>query len=149
MNQPIPEPVSPEDVPRLAHGVIQDDRFPVLASIDQDTPRVRPVSPVKTEEFTVWVANLKSYHKTQEIAANPKVELCYVNAKHDQVRITGVALVEDRESLIDEIWTSNPLLQHYLGSPDNPQLVIYRIEPTQVRYMKEWALEYHEVAIKL
>ncbi|HCA51256.1 MAG TPA: pyridoxamine 5-phosphate oxidase [Planctomycetaceae bacterium] len=149
MNQPIPEPVSPEDVPRLAHEVIQDDRFPVLASIDQDTPRVRPVSPVKTEEFTVWVANLKSYHKTQEIAANPKVELCYVNAKHDQVRITGVALVEDRESLIDKIWTSNPLLQHYLGSPDNPQLVIYRIEPTQVRYMKEWALEYHEVAIKL
>ena len=149
MNQPIPEPVSPEDVPRLAHEVIQDDRFPVLASIDQDTPRVRPVSPVKTEEFTVWVANLKSYHKTQEIAANPKVELCYVNAKHDQVRITGVALVEDRESLIDEIWKSNPLLQHYLDSPDNPQLVIYRIEPTQVRYMKEWALEYHEVAIKL
>ena len=149
MNQPIPEPVSPEDVPRLAHEVIQGDRFPVLASIDQDTPRVRPVSPVKTEEFTVWVANLKSYHKTQEIAANPKVELCYVNAKHDQVRITGVALVEDRESLIDEIWTSNPLLRHYLGSPDNPQLVIYRIEPTQVRYMKEWALEYHEVAIKL
>ena len=71
MNQPIPEPVSPEDVPRLAHEVIQDDRFPVLASIDQDTPRVRPVSPVKTEEFTVWVANLKSYHKTQEIAGNP------------------------------------------------------------------------------
>ena len=148
MNQPIPEPVSPEEVPRLAHEVIQDDRFPVLASIDQDTPRVRPVSPVKTEGFTVWVANLKSYHKTQEIAANPKVELCYVNAKHDQVRITGVALVEDRELLINEIWTTNPLLQYYLGSPNNPQLVIYRIEPTQVRYMKEWALEYHEVAIK-
>lgn len=147
MNQPIPEPVDPSNVTRLATDVVASDRFPVLASIDKQTPRVRPVSPVKTEGFTVWVANLKSYHKTQEIAANPNVELCYINQNHDQVRITGIAHIESHEETIEAIWNSNPLLKHYLGSPDNPLLIIYRIEPTQVRYMKEWALEYHNVPL--
>ncbi|MBT6724575.1 MAG: pyridoxamine 5'-phosphate oxidase family protein [Planctomycetaceae bacterium] len=147
MNQPISEPIRPDEVPGLAADVVTSDRFPVLATIDEKTPRVRPVSPVKTEGFTVWVANLKSYHKTQEIAANPNVELCYVNQNHDQVRITGVATTEERAEVIQEIWNANPLLRNYLGSPDNQMLIIYRIEPTQVRYMKEWALEYHEVTL--
>ena len=35
-----------------------------------------------------------------------------------------------------------------IGSLDNPQLIVYRIRPTRVRYMREWALEYHEVPIE-
>ena len=93
----------------------------------------------------MWIANLKQYHKTQEIAANPQVELCYVNDNHDQVRLTGRAFVETDSELLQEIWESNPLLQHYLGSADNPNLIVYRVEPTQVRYMREWALQYHDV----
>ena len=34
-----------------------------------------------------------------------------------------------------------------LGTPDNPMLIIYKIIPEQVRFMREWALEYHEVTI--
>lgn len=147
MNQPKPEPIDPADVPQLAAQVVADDRFPYLASIDGDQPRVRPVSPVRTDGFTVYVANLKAYHKTQEIAANPNVELCYLNKSHDQVRITGVAgIVEDR-AVLEDIWNANPLLRQYLGSVDNPELIVYRIDPKQVRYMREWALEYHDVPL--
>ena len=148
MNQPIPEPIDPADVPELAARVVKQDRFPYLASIDGDQPRVRPVSPVRTDGFTVYVANLRSYHKTVEIAANPNVELCYLDNEHNQVRITGVAsVVADRE-LLKEIWDANPLLRQYLGSIDNPELIVYRIAPRQVRYMKEWALEYFDVPIE-
>jgi hypothetical protein len=38
-------------------------RFLSLATINGQQPRVRPVSPVRTDDFTVYVANLKSYHK--------------------------------------------------------------------------------------
>ena len=48
-------------------------------------------------------------------------------------------------ALLREIWQANPLLRHYLGTPDNPALIVYRIVPNRVRYMREWALEYHEV----
>lgn len=147
MAKPTPEPIPPEQLRRLALGVVQADRFPYLATIDGDQPRLRPVSPVRTVEFTVHVANLKTYHKTAEIAANPRVELCYLDDHHDQVRITGVAHVETDRDLLQSIWDANPLLRQYLGSLDNPMLIVYRIEPTRVRYMKEWALEYHEVEV--
>ena len=47
--------------------------------------------------------------------------------------------------MIAAIWESNALLRNYLGTPDNPELIIYRIAPERVRFMREWALEYHEV----
>jgi len=147
MNQPQPQPVEPGDVRELALQVVKSDRFPYLATVDGDQPRLRPVSPVKTDQFTVYVANLRSYGKTAEIAANPRVELCYMNAEHDQVRITGMAEIVTDSQLLEEIWQANPLLRQYLGTIDNPALILYRVNPARVRYMREWALEYHEVAI--
>jgi general stress protein 26 len=147
MTQPIPVPPEPAKVRALALAVVQADRFPYLATIDGDQPRLRPVSPVRTDGFTVYVANLRAYHKTQEIAANPKCELCYLDEHHDQVRITGVADVLTDRKLLQEIWDANPLLRQYLGSIDNPQLIVYCIRPTRVRFMREWALDYHEVPL--
>lgn len=148
MAQPQPKPIDPAQVRDLALAVIAADRFPMLATIDGDHPRLRPVSPVKTDGFVVYVANLRMYHKTAEIEANPRVELCYLDDGHNQVRLTGVAEVVTDRPLLEEIWHANPLMRQYLGSLDNPQLIVYRIEPTRVRYMQEWALEYYEVEIQ-
>jgi general stress protein 26 len=147
MAKPAPPSFTPAQLVALALGVIKADRFPYLATIDGDQPRLRPVSPVRTDGFVVYVANLRSYHKTAEIAANPKVELCYLDDKHDQVRITGVAEAVTERLLLQEIWDANPLLRQYLGSLDNPELIVYRIRPVRVRFMKEWALDYHEVPL--
>ena len=147
MTKPQPEPIEPAQVRELALAVIAADRFPMLASIDGGHPRVRPVSPVRTDEFTVYVANLRQYHKTQEIAANPNVELCYLSPEHNQVRITAVACVVEDGALLQEIWDDNPLMRQYLGSIDNPALIVYRMDARQVRYMQEWALEYYEVPV--
>lgn len=147
MTKPEPEPIDPAHVEELALGVLAQDRFPYLATLDGDQPRLRPVSPVRTDHFTVYVANLKQYHKTVEIEANPKVELCYLDEGHNQVRITGTAEVVTDRPLLEEIWNENPLLRQYLGSLDNPNFILYRIVPNRVRYMKEWALTYHEVEL--
>lgn len=147
MPAPKPKPIDPAELPVLAQATMSSAKFPMLASLDGDQARVRPVSPVRTEGFSVFIANLRSYHKTAEIAANPKVELCYLDPEHNQVRITGVAEVVTDPSLLDEIWQTNPLLRAYLGTSDNPALVVYRVVPNQVRYMKEWALEYYEVPL--
>lgn len=147
MTKPHPQPIDLATISVLAHQVVAADRFPMLATIDGDQPRLRPVSPVKTDGFTIYVANLRAYHKTVEIAANPRVELCYMDDGHNQVRITGVAEIVTERALLEEIWNSNPLLRQYLGTIDNPALIVYCIKPTQVRYMQEWALNYFEVAI--
>lgn len=147
MSSPVPATFTPEELPALARGVISRAKFPQLATLDGDQPRVRPVSPVLVEDFTIYVANLRRYGKTREIAANPRVELCYLDDAHDQVRITGIAEVLSNAAKLEEIWAGNPLLRRYLGTPDNPELIIYRIRPERVRFMREWALDYHEVPL--
>ena len=147
MPAPKPEPIDPSGLPELARATMKDAKFPVLATMDGDQPRVRPVSPVRTDGFTIYVANLRQYGKTREIAANPKVELCYTDDGHNQVGVTGTAEILGERPLLEEIWNTSPLLRAYLGSIDNPALIIYRITPNRVRYMKEWALEYYEVPL--
>jgi uncharacterized pyridoxamine 5'-phosphate oxidase family protein len=147
MAQPQPKPIDPAELPALARATMQAAKFPMLATVDGDQPRVRPVSPVRTDGFTVYVANLRRYGKTAEIAANPKVELCYTDDDHNQVRITAEAEVLTDAALLAEIWEANPLLRAYLRTPDNPELIIYRMRPLRVRYMREWALEYFEVPV--
>ncbi len=147
MAKPTPAPVDPAELVALANGVIKADKFPSLASMDGDQARVRPVSPVRTDGFTIYIANLRMYHKTVEIAVNPKVELAYVDEKHDQVRITGVAEVLTDKAILEQIWKTNPLLKQYLGSIDNPALIVYKVVPKVVRYMREWALEYYDVPL--
>ena len=141
-------PITAAEAPALAAETIRRAKFPVLASVDESgQPRVRPVSPVRVEGFTIYVANLRRYGKTRELAANPRCELCYLDEQHDQVRITGVAEVVHDEATLHAIWESNPLLRKYLGTPENPELIIYRIRPERVRFMREWALDYIEIAL--
>src|SRR6187455_1251582 len=110
MSKPEPKPIDPARLRELALGDIAQDRFPHLATLDLDQARVRPVSPVRSDGFTIYVANLRLYHKTEEIAANPKVELCYMDDGHNQVRLTGVAHVVTDRPLLEEIWEANPLM---------------------------------------
>lgn len=145
MAQPQPAPIDPADLPQIAQQALREAKFPMLATMDGQQPRLRPVSPVKVDGFTVYVANLRRYGKTAEIAANPRVELCYLTSDHDQVRITGMVEELTDAAEIADIWAATPLLRHYLGSPENPDLIIYRIRPERVRFMREWALDYHEV----
>lgn len=144
---PQPQPVDPAELPQLAQATMKAAKFPMLATVDGDQPRVRPVSPVRTDGFVVYVANLRRYGKTHELEANPKAELCYKDDQDNQVRITAQAEIVTERRMLEEIWAASPLLRAYLGSLDNPELIIYRFVPNRVRYMREWALAYFEVPL--
>jgi general stress protein 26 len=147
MTKPAPKRVDPADVPKIALEIVKSDHAPLLATIDGDQPRLRPVSLLKIDGFTVYVGNLRRYHKTVEIQANPRVEMCFMDAEHNQVRLTGVAEVVTDRPTLEEIWNANPLLRQFLGRMDNPEFILYRVKPGRVRYMQEWALEYFEVPV--
>lgn len=142
--KPEPNPI-PLDLREAAIHTMGAAKFPMLASVDGGQPRVRPVSPVRTDGFIVYIASLKSSHKTGELEANEQVELCYLDEGHDQVRITGLCERVIDRAVLQEVWDSNPLLRGFLGSIDNPEFILYKVSPKQVRFMREWALDYHDV----
>jgi len=145
MPTPSADHVGPDELVQLALAVIHADRLPYLATVEGDQPRLRPIAPVKTDGFTVYVANLRSYGKTAEIESNPRVEICYLDGHHDQVRITGLAEIVTDKAIKEEIWNGNPQIRNYMVNVENPDFILYRVVPTRVRFMKEWALTYREV----
>ncbi|MFN0170950.1 MAG: pyridoxamine 5'-phosphate oxidase family protein [Bryobacteraceae bacterium] len=141
-----PEPqFTPAELRERSLEVMRAAPFPMMATVAGRQPAVRPVSPVRTDRFTVYVASLRSSAKTTELEANDQVELCYLTADHDQVRITGAAELVLDPPVRQEIWDANPLLRAYLKTIDNPEFMLYRVIPHRVRFMREWALTYHEV----
>ena len=141
----VPDQPTAEDLVQQALAVIRADRLPYLATVEGDQPRMRPITPVKVDGFTVYVANLRAYGKTAEIKSNPRVELCYLDGHQDQVRITGLAEVVNDPALKQEIWDANPRIRKYWHTANNPDFVLSRVVPTRVRFMKEWALTYRDV----
>jgi general stress protein 26 len=136
-----------EEIRARTLKILEEVRYPMLATCDGDQPRVRPVAPVKYEGFTVYLATRTRFHKVAELAFNRRVELCYMAPRHDQVRITGTADRVSGDSLLRQVWDSNALLKEWLGSIDNPEFLLYRITPSEVRYMREWSLDYLSVQI--
>src|SRR3954451_6999 len=112
------QPPDPAQVVVRALAVLRADRVCFLATTDGDQPRLRPISPVKTDGFTVYVVNLHSHNKTREIANNPKVELCYLDERNRQVRITGIAEVVKDSPLLQEVAGAHTLLHAYLETID-------------------------------
>ena len=145
MKLPIPVPAS--ELIAAALETMRKAKFPMMATIGAEQPRVRHVSPVRTDGFTVYVASMRSSAKTAELEANERTELCYLSEDHDQVRITGPARPVTDPGIRQSIWDANPLLRAYLGDIDNPEFVLYAVHPERVRFMREWALEYQEVPL--
>ena len=79
--------------------------------------------------------------------ANEKVELCYLSEGHDQVRITGTCERVTDRAVLQDVWDANPLLRGFLRSIDNPEFILYKVSPLQVRFMREWALDYQDVPL--
>ena len=135
----------PDDLVQQALNVIRADRLPYLATVEGDQPRLRPDRAGEDR----WLHRLRRQpavlRQDPEIESNPRVELCYLDGHHDQVRITGTAEVVTDPATREEIWNSNPHMRKYLISVDNPDFILYRIIPSRVRFMKEWALTYREV----
>ena len=142
MAKPEPELIDPTELPALVQAVMRMQNFPCSEYRWRSASTATGL--LKTDGFTVCVANLKAYHKTQEIAANPKVELCYMDSRHDQVRIISRAEVLDDATRFNPSGTQpapSPIPRH----PGQPHADHDKIIPEQVRFMREWALEYHEV----
>jgi len=64
---------------------------------------------------------------------------------HLTITLDEDTLERARSKALEEGTSVDALLRSYLGSIDNPELVVYRVTPNRVRYMEEWALKYYEV----
>ncbi len=133
---------------------IEDIRFIVeravsatLATCVDGQPRTRPMSFSLTAEGRLLSSTRDTSGKMAEFAANPRVELCIVDADKNHVRIEGLIDVsggdQDKVALLE----NHPPARRHFGEPDHPNLVHVEVIPKYVRYKPPGFCEYTMVEL--
>ncbi len=106
-----------------------------LATVDGDQPRVRA--------FVMWYAGDAGFYFSttaekeiaKQIKANPKVEICfYATQSGVMMRATGKAVILDGMELKKRLLEDLPYLKTTVKGPDDPELVVFRVENGDARF---------------
>ena len=67
-----------------------------IATVENDQPRVRPFSSVTEFEGNAYLCSGNQKEVYKQIMANPKIELCGMSKDGEWIRISAVAVVDER-----------------------------------------------------
>ncbi len=135
----------PTDALALALELLKTVPEADLATCEGSQPRVRPVSIAAVEGAELYVASFAHWGKVAEVAANPRVELSYMDAAKRHLRLTGKAALVEDEAEKRRLWEAFPMMQGYFAQPDDPGYALLRITVERARVKDTWELEYREV----
>ena len=138
-----------ETIQRIIKGCVYGN----LATVGADgrSPRVRPVCAFLEDDLSILVPSHTATRKIEELRKNARVEICFVDAEHWQVRVAGTAeVVEDlavKKNLMET--TLDPRLWRgfFPDGEKDARFILYRIVPESFEWMKEWELKYRRVEV--
>ncbi len=95
-----------------------------LATIDGDSPRVRPFGTIEIFENHLYIQTGKSKDVFRQIEKNNKVELCAFN-DGKWIRVSGNLIVDDRIEAKKNMLDKNPDLRYMYDENDDNTSVLY------------------------
>jgi len=108
-----------------------------LATIDDDQPRVRPVTLINFEG-KFWITTDTESEKVKQIMKNPKVEFSFIFKKKNRnccLRVTGLAkIIKDRQIKAKLAKHCNFFRRHW-KSVDDPNYTLLQIIPSEITYV--------------
>ncbi len=120
----------------LALQILEDNMIGTLATVQENKPHSRYMT-FFNDEFILYTATSKKTHKVEEAANNP---YCHILLGYDGkglgdsfLEIEGTIYESDDETMKEKVW--NKALKGWFDGPDDPDLIILKITPTQIRIM--------------
>jgi len=140
-----------EEVLRLLDELLPTDPNPTmfLATRDDRLPHVRPLSLVR-DGLRFYTASAQCSDKSRQIAAHPEVEFVALLKKGENIgylRVAGQA-VEVSGKPLHEAWARGKGYDtkvYFPGGLDDPDLIAFKIEPTQVRLLAPGKMDEEEL----
>ena len=127
--------------------IIKDSGLGYLATLEGNTPRVRPMMPALMPDGTLLMATTKSSDKVKQIEKNNHCEICFIDKKLSQVRIRGaVSLTQDMKK---KAWLANavPMLRAYFPTDDDPNYILLELKPEKILLINVGEAEYTQVTL--
>ncbi len=118
-----------------AIDIIRDAGFGFFATAEGDQPRVRPMMPYLSEDGELLLALLGRSRTINQIKANSKIEVCFVDRKMWYCRATGTAKLTDDVSKKQTVFENVPMLRQYFAGPEDPNFYLAIIDITAVEAM--------------
>ena len=120
----------------LALKILNDNLIGTMATVQQNKPHSRYMT-FFNEDFILYTATSKQTHKVEEIQNNPNTHILIgYDGKgfgDSFLEIEGTVIESDDESLKEKVW--NKALKGWFDGPEDPDLIILKITPTQIRVM--------------
>ncbi len=115
--------------------LIKDAGFGVLATLENNQPKARPMMPYLDENGNLLLAVLSHSRTIPQIKKNPHVEMCYIDRKMCFARISGKASVSIDIPKKQVAWDNIPMLRQYFAGPEDPNFVLIEIDTSTVEAM--------------
>lgn len=113
-----------------------------LATSHDGQPFVRPVSPIITDDMTIWITTFSTSRKVNQINQNPRICLAFVEQpKGDKAAFVfgRACLVSDIE-IKEKVWklASFDLSQHFPNGPQSEEFYLLKIIPEKIEWRQNW-----------
>ena len=95
-----------------------------LATVENNTPRVRPFGTAEIFEDKLYIQTGKKKDVYKQIINNPIVEICAFNNGR-WIRITGKLVEDDRREAKKDMLDKNPNLRGMYNEDDDNTIVFY------------------------
>jgi general stress protein 26 len=115
----------------------------VLATVEGTKPRLRPMTLVR-HGASFFFATGSEANKVKQLESNPQVEIILQwkeEPNNGYIRLDGKAVRETNKETVADLYERFEYLSKLWRGPDDPTIVVYRVEARNYDYMKpgEWA----------
>lgn len=118
--------------------ILDENMVGTMATVENKKPHSRYMT-FMSDGLTLYTATNKKTEKVDELEENPytHILLGYEGEGYGDafVEYSGHVTISDDESLKEKIW--NDHMKSWFDGPNDPNLVILKIEPTGIRLMNK------------
>jgi general stress protein 26 len=115
----------------------KDFQHVCLATVDDDQPRVRPVTLVHFDG-KFWITTDTESAKINQIHVNPRVEFCLLFQEGDMdccIRVGGLAKIIKDKATRAKIAKHCAFFSEHWKSVDDPSFTLLEICPSEIEYV--------------
>lgn len=126
----------PKTYKEIAEKILNNQLIGTMATIEGDKPHNRYMT-FYNDNFTLYTVTSKNTHKVEELSKNPYTHILIgYDGKgfgDAYLEIEGKAEVSSDEGMKEKVW--NKVLRFWFDGPDDPNMVVLKIVPSQIRIM--------------
>ncbi len=120
----------------IAEKILEDNLVGTMATIEGNKPHSRYMT-FFNDNFTLYTVTNKDTHKVDELSKNPYTHILIGydgNGLGDSfLEIEAKVEISSEVSIREKVW--NDSLSDWFEGPDDPEMIVLKVVPSQIRLM--------------